>query len=290
MEAIADLASGVCAVEVGSGCQRWCWSLCVLVNTFDKRCFGENASASTQKHRSMGVKDKSKLMFVEDSISQEKRYLEMRMNAKMERTTKYISEISLEVDRLAGQNSMASTNEDYAPRKPQHKHSNRKRLAPIQEQPQSVSNGHHKLAPNQEQQQHKSLRHSTSKVVVTTKWETFDLYHHYFRTLPPHPHLAQQYDMCKCNLVSVNLADLKMMTARSAAIHMLMQEACNHLYKQPTKGHLKKRCSNVYELSPQRLSDKRLWRSYPHKRLMAANVMKKELSLLSTLPNIYRKQ
>lgn len=88
-------------------------------------------------------------------------------------------------------NSMASTNEDYAPRKPQHKHSNRKRLAPIQEQPQSVSNGHHKLAPNQEQQQHKSLRHSTSKVVVTTKWETFDLYHHYFRTLPPHPHLAQ---------------------------------------------------------------------------------------------------
>ena len=53
-------------------------------------------------------------------------------------------------------NSMASTNEDYAPRKPQHKHSNRKRLAPIQEQPQSVSNGHHKLAPNQEQQQHKS--------------------------------------------------------------------------------------------------------------------------------------
>ncbi|KAL5139763.1 BAG family molecular chaperone regulator 1 [Glycine soja] len=194
----------------------------------------------------VGVKDKSKLMFVEDSISQEKRYLEMRMNAKMERTTKYISEISLEVDRLAGQvsalesilskggkvsemnvlnlidllinqllkldsimvdedvkmkremqdmlkikNSMASTNEDYAPRKPQHKHSNRKRLAPIQEQPQSVSNGHHKLAPNQEQQQHKSLRHSTSKVVVTTKWETFDLYHHYFRTLPPHPHLAQ---------------------------------------------------------------------------------------------------
>jgi len=51
----------------------------------------------------VGVKDKSKLMFVEDSISQEKRYLEMRMNAKMERTTKYISEISLEVDRLAGQ-------------------------------------------------------------------------------------------------------------------------------------------------------------------------------------------
>ncbi|XP_008234288.1 PREDICTED: BAG family molecular chaperone regulator 1 [Prunus mume] len=50
-----------------------------------------------------GVKDRSKMVLVEDPISQEKRYLEMRRNAKMEKASKSISEISLEVDRLAGQ-------------------------------------------------------------------------------------------------------------------------------------------------------------------------------------------
>lgn len=50
-----------------------------------------------------GVKDKSKIVLVEDPISQEKRYLEMRRNSKMEKAAKSISEISLEVDRLAGQ-------------------------------------------------------------------------------------------------------------------------------------------------------------------------------------------
>ncbi|KAI4340863.1 hypothetical protein MLD38_025661 [Melastoma candidum] len=51
----------------------------------------------------VGVKDKSKIVLVEDPISQEKRYLEMRKSAKMEKASKSISEISLEVDRLAGQ-------------------------------------------------------------------------------------------------------------------------------------------------------------------------------------------
>ncbi|XP_071934346.1 BAG family molecular chaperone regulator 3-like [Coffea arabica] len=50
-----------------------------------------------------GVKDKSKIVLVEDPISQERRYLEMRKTAKMEKAAKSISEISLEVDRLAGQ-------------------------------------------------------------------------------------------------------------------------------------------------------------------------------------------
>ncbi|XP_022734871.1 BAG family molecular chaperone regulator 1-like isoform X2 [Durio zibethinus] len=50
-----------------------------------------------------GVKDKSKIVLVEDPISQEKRILEMRKNAKMEKASKSITEISLEVDRLAGQ-------------------------------------------------------------------------------------------------------------------------------------------------------------------------------------------
>lgn len=51
----------------------------------------------------VGVKDKSKLVLEEDPLSQEKRYLEMRKNAKMEKAAKSISAISLEVDRLAGQ-------------------------------------------------------------------------------------------------------------------------------------------------------------------------------------------
>ncbi|MCD7465135.1 hypothetical protein HAX54_000677 [Datura stramonium] len=50
-----------------------------------------------------GVKDKSKIVLIEDPISQEKRYLEMRKNAKVEKAAKTISEISSEVDRLARQ-------------------------------------------------------------------------------------------------------------------------------------------------------------------------------------------
>ncbi|RDX70169.1 BAG family molecular chaperone regulator 1 [Mucuna pruriens] len=50
----------------------------------------------------VGVKDKSKIVLVEDPISQEKRLLEIRKNAKMEKAAKSISEISFEVDRLAG--------------------------------------------------------------------------------------------------------------------------------------------------------------------------------------------
>lgn len=50
-----------------------------------------------------GVKDKSKIVVIEDPLSQEKRYLELRKNAKMEKAAKTISDISFEVDRLAGQ-------------------------------------------------------------------------------------------------------------------------------------------------------------------------------------------
>ncbi|KAF5788212.1 putative Ubiquitin domain, BAG domain superfamily, molecular chaperone regulator BAG [Helianthus annuus] len=51
----------------------------------------------------VGVKDLSKMVLVEDPISQERRYVEMRKNAMMEKAAKAISQISLEVDRLAGQ-------------------------------------------------------------------------------------------------------------------------------------------------------------------------------------------
>ncbi|KAI4351801.1 hypothetical protein L6164_006117 [Bauhinia variegata] len=186
-----------------------------------------------------GVKDKSKLVLVEDPISQEKRFVEMRKNAKMEKAAKSISAISLEVDRLAGQvsaletiiskgkkvaeqdvlslieqlmnqllkldgimadgdvklqrkmqvrrvqkyvetldmlkikNSMPTSNGNH----PQQKHSNgHSRLAPIQEQQEQARNSNgHSLISLQEQQ---PSRDSTSGVVLTTKWETFD-------SLPP---------------------------------------------------------------------------------------------------------
>lgn len=51
----------------------------------------------------VGVKDKSKMVLEEDAVSKEKRYLEARKNAKIEKAAKLLSEISLEVDRLAGQ-------------------------------------------------------------------------------------------------------------------------------------------------------------------------------------------
>lgn len=49
-----------------------------------------------------GVKDRSKLILKEDPISQEKRFLEMRKIAAKEKAVKAISDISFEVDRLAG--------------------------------------------------------------------------------------------------------------------------------------------------------------------------------------------
>ncbi|OIV89878.1 hypothetical protein TanjilG_14964 [Lupinus angustifolius] len=187
----------------------------------------------------VGVKDKSKIVLKEDPISQEKRYLEMKKNAKMEKAAKSVSEISLEVDRLAGRVSafesiiskggkIAETdvisliellmnqllkldgiivdgdvklqrkmqvkriqkyvetldmlkakisNVGHAPTQSQQKHSNAQRLAPIPEHPQIPSNGHHSLMPIEEpkkQQPQPSRDPSTSEVVVTTKWETFD--------------------------------------------------------------------------------------------------------------------
>ncbi|GMJ06550.1 BCL-2-associated athanogene 1 [Hibiscus trionum] len=197
-----------------------------------------------------GVKDKSKLVLMEDPISQEKRLLEMRKNAKMEKASKSVSQISLEVDSLASQvstlemiiskggkvaekdvislieqlmnqllkldgimadgdvklqrkmqvrrvqkyvetldmlkikNAMPKSNTNGD----QNKHSNARKLAPIQEQQSRRFNGQ-KLAPIQEQQSSKSVAHlpvhqqyqqqqqqqsASGSVVVTTKWETFD--------------------------------------------------------------------------------------------------------------------
>ncbi|CAN6481183.1 unnamed protein product [Victoria cruziana] len=50
-----------------------------------------------------GVKDKSKMVLQEDAQSQERRQLEIRRSAKMEKAAKSMTEVSLEVDKLAGQ-------------------------------------------------------------------------------------------------------------------------------------------------------------------------------------------
>jgi hypothetical protein len=71
----------------------------------------------------------------------------------------------------------------------QPKYSNGHRLTPIQEQQQQQprhSLGHlpiNQQPQQQQQQQQQRSRHSTSGVVVTTKWETFDS----APALAPHP-------------------------------------------------------------------------------------------------------
>lgn len=55
-----------------------------------------------------GVKDRSKLVVVENPAGQAKRVLEMRRTAKIEKASKSVSQISLQVDRLGGQVSVSS--------------------------------------------------------------------------------------------------------------------------------------------------------------------------------------
>ncbi|XP_050886327.1 BAG family molecular chaperone regulator 1, partial [Lathyrus oleraceus] len=76
----------------------------------DQKIFYKNKERVSKEFLDVvGVKDKSKLVLMEDPISKEKRYLEMRKNVTMEKASKSISEISLDVDRLAGQVSALET-------------------------------------------------------------------------------------------------------------------------------------------------------------------------------------
>lgn len=51
----------------------------------------------------VGVKDRSKMVLLEDPIGREKRLIEARKAAKILKNTKLISDIGLEVDRIGGQ-------------------------------------------------------------------------------------------------------------------------------------------------------------------------------------------
>ncbi|XP_058098725.1 BAG family molecular chaperone regulator 3-like [Magnolia sinica] len=50
-----------------------------------------------------GVKDRSKIVLTEDPSSREKRFIEMRRNAKIQSAHRAISDVSMEVDKLADQ-------------------------------------------------------------------------------------------------------------------------------------------------------------------------------------------
>ncbi|CAN1226367.1 BAG family molecular chaperone regulator 1 [Linum grandiflorum] len=144
-----------------------------------------------------GVKDKSKMVVMEDPIIQEKRYLEMRKNATMEKASKLISQISLEVDRLAGRVSALESvigkggkveekqvlsliellmNEllklDGIMGDEDVKLQRKLQPSPIDEEQQQQHQEH------QEPQQ--KSRNQSGPVVVTTQWETFD-------ATPSHP-------------------------------------------------------------------------------------------------------
>ncbi|KAK6137533.1 hypothetical protein DH2020_028718 [Rehmannia glutinosa] len=51
----------------------------------------------------VGVKNGSKIVLIEDELSREKRFVESRKNAKMEKASKEIADIRFEVDKLAKQ-------------------------------------------------------------------------------------------------------------------------------------------------------------------------------------------
>ncbi|KAK6137544.1 hypothetical protein DH2020_028710 [Rehmannia glutinosa] len=51
----------------------------------------------------VGVKNGSKIVLTEDELSREKRFVESRKNAKMEKASKEIADIRFEVDKLAKQ-------------------------------------------------------------------------------------------------------------------------------------------------------------------------------------------
>ncbi|WMV41535.1 hypothetical protein MTR67_034920 [Solanum verrucosum] len=50
-----------------------------------------------------GVKDRSKVMLIEDPESKEKRFIQMRKNAKIQATYHFINDVSIHIDKLAQQ-------------------------------------------------------------------------------------------------------------------------------------------------------------------------------------------
>ncbi|KAI3712555.1 hypothetical protein L1987_71114 [Smallanthus sonchifolius] len=109
----------------------------------------------------VGVKDKSKMVVLEDPISREKRLIEARKNAKSAKAAKLILDISVEVDRLAGQVAEKMVFDLIELLMNQ--------LLKLDEiKVDGDVNQQKKL------QQEASRKKTSEGVVVTTQWETFD--------------------------------------------------------------------------------------------------------------------
>ncbi|KAH7653664.1 BCL2-associated athanogene-like proteins and related BAG family chaperone regulators protein [Dioscorea alata] len=153
-----------------------------------------------------GVKDGSKMVLLEDPAAQAKRCLEMRRNAKLEKASKSISQISLDVDKLASQVSALEAIVAKDGKVAEHdvlnliellmnqllkldgiiadgdvKLQRRMQVRRVQKYVETldvikIKNSMPTQQPpqQQQQQQRKQKQSAPAPVVATTKWEVFD--------------------------------------------------------------------------------------------------------------------
>ncbi|XXG78182.1 hypothetical protein AAC387_Pa08g2177 [Persea americana] len=91
----------VSIIETLSRFEKTAFSAYRIASTREKLLFKGKERDSKAYLDILGVKDHSKIVLIKDPINQEKWYLEIRKNAKVERSSKSISEVRLEVDKLA---------------------------------------------------------------------------------------------------------------------------------------------------------------------------------------------
>ncbi|RWW05434.1 hypothetical protein BHE74_00006987 [Ensete ventricosum] len=148
-----------------------------------KLLYKDKERESTAFLDTAGVKDKSKVVLEEDPTAQAKRLLEMRKTDKMEKAAKSIAAISLEVDRLA---SKIKRVQKYVETLDAVKIKNAMPRAKVQPSKEQTQQRRDVQPPQHPIQQQKRESQPTQKpyqqqnhlqqprVVVTTKWETFD--------------------------------------------------------------------------------------------------------------------
>ncbi|KAJ9173534.1 hypothetical protein P3X46_016657 [Hevea brasiliensis] len=119
-----------------------------------------------------GVKDGSKIMLIENITSWERRSLEMIKSAKIEKASKYLQQISLEVDKLHTKERRVQKYIETLDMLKLRNSINNRTEDKIPKQQEENSTGK-KPIPMQKLVQQQILRHSES-FVITTNWETFD--------------------------------------------------------------------------------------------------------------------
>ncbi|RWW51597.1 hypothetical protein BHE74_00042036 [Ensete ventricosum] len=165
-----------------------------------KLLYKDKERESTAFLDTAGVKDKSKVVLVEDPTAQAKRLLEVRKADKMEKATKSISAVSLEVDRLASKikrvqrfvetldaieikNAMRRANGGPPGKEqPQWPHQKSHQPHHHQQQMQQRRDTQNPVRPQHHPQMQQKKMHlqqpqnglPQQPAVVTTNWETFD--------------------------------------------------------------------------------------------------------------------